>query len=130
MTRPTVFGVLWLAVGFVGAAMTMYELVTIASKPDVGFSGPFYEPSWWFTQALFPLFFIVAAAVGAGLLRNARWALRGLKVVAPLMLLYASAYTIFGGERAWWWALTGVAALAFAAWSVVFAFRGEKSVAI
>jgi len=130
MAPPTVFGALWLVAGLVGAAMTTYELVTIALKPDVGFSYPFYEPAWWYTQALFPLFFIAAAVVGVGLLRKASWALVGLRVVAPLMLLYATAYTIFGGERAWWWALIGLAALVFAAWSVAFAYGRRKEVAI
>jgi hypothetical protein len=130
MTRHTVFGTLWLAAGIVGAALNTYELITIALRPDVGFSAPFYEPSWWFTQALFPMFFIAAAVVGVALLCRTRWAVGGLKVLAPIMLIYATAYTIFGGERAWWWALIGLAALVFAAWSTVFAYGKRERLAI
>jgi hypothetical protein len=130
MGRHAVFGALWLAAGVVGAAITAYELIETALQPHVGFSAPFYEPSWWFTQALFPLFFIAGAAVGLALLRRARWAIGGLKIVAPIMLLYAATYTLFGGERAWWWALIGLVALVFAAWSVAFAYGKRRELAI
>jgi hypothetical protein len=43
------------------------------------------------------------------------------------MLLYTLAYTVFGGERAWWWAATGVALVVLATFSVFFAYAKRRA---
>jgi len=67
-------------------------------------------------------FFILACAfVGFGIMSGKRWALWGLKVLGPIALLYLAAYSIFGGERAWWVAMGMVVLTVIVGVSVYYA---------
>jgi cytochrome b subunit of formate dehydrogenase len=52
-----------------------------------------------------------------------RWALLGLKILAPIALLYLVAYSIFGGERALWIAIGVFALTVVVGMSVYYAYR-------
>ncbi len=127
MTRGKVLASLWVLLGFAGLVLTTYHLMTLAADPQYGFSSTIREPLWWFIQALFPTFFCVMVIAGFGVLFTRRWGLWAFRILAPLMLLYTLAYTIFGGERAWWLALIGLAWLAFAVVSTLFAYANRDA---
>jgi len=129
MRRDKVLGVIWIFLGGVGCAWTSYDLSNLAMDPQYGLSSSFYERSWWITQALFPVFFLTMVVAGWGALLKRRWALWAFRVLAPIMLVYTLAYTIFGGERAWWWALIGVASLVLAGFSTHFAYAKRERAA-
>lgn len=126
MASDKILGALWILLGTVGCAWTTIGLIVLAVDPRYGLSSTFYEPSWWVSQALFPVFFLAMLIAGSGVLLKRQWALWAFRVLAPIMLVYMLAYTIFGGERAWWWALIGVGLLVLAGFSTHFAYAKRK----
>ena len=125
LAHPKFIGYSWVILGIVAAPYDIWSLTTLALDPEYGYTSSFYEPSWWATQAVFPLVFVAAFFAGYGVLQRHSWGTSLLRVIAPLVFLYSLAYTIFGGERAWWYALLGVWGVVLGWISIKFAYRGH-----
>ena len=125
--RSTIIGGLWLLLGAVAAPWTTYDLWRVASDPEYGLSSTFYEPSFWVIQAVFPIFFVLVFGAGVGVLKNRRWGVLLLRVLAPVMLVYTAAYTLLDHDHYWWWGLFGLACLLLAGFSIAFAYASRAS---
>ena len=126
MLRDTTIGSLWLLLGAVAAPSTMRDLWRAASDPEYGLAASFHDdPSFWAVQALFPVFFLSAFVAGVGLLRQRRWAVILLRVLAPLMLTYTVAYTLLDDSHYWWWGVFGLGCLILAGVSVAMAYAAK-----
>ena len=89
-----VIGTIWALGGFAQFLVDTIELAKIATRSPYG--GSFYSPTWYVTQALFPIFFFLCSACGIGLLMNRRWGGTLAKCLVPIALLYLLAYLVFG----------------------------------
>ena len=117
-----VLGTLWLAFGVGLFFQTTIELWDIATRAEYGLRSGFFSQEWFIAQSMFPLFFAASAVTGAGILFGRRWSIVLLKFLSPILLIYSVAYSILGGERAWWVALLGLGGVALGIYSVRFAF--------
>ena len=125
MLRGTTIGSLWLLLGAVAAPWTMRDLWRAASDPEYGLAASFYDPSFWAVRTLFPVFFLSAFVAGIGLLKQRRWAVMLLRVLAPLMLTYTVAYTLLDDSHYWWWGAFGLGCLILAGFSVALAYAAK-----
>jgi hypothetical protein len=125
--RPEVWqrliGASWAIFGAGLFVLGAVDLVRLAADPQYGWRSTFYEPFWWYVQIGMELFILAGAVIGVGIIAGKRWALLGLKVLAPIALLYLVAYSIFGGERALWVAIGVFALTVVVGMSVYYAYR-------
>jgi uncharacterized membrane protein YdjX (TVP38/TMEM64 family) len=123
LERGRIIGGLWFLLGTVATLWTAYDFWRWVRDPEYGLSSGFHHASWWFAQALFPLFFLGAAIAGMGLLRRRRWAAALLRGLAPMVILYVAAYEVLG-DPDWKWGTVALGCLVLAGFSLPVVYAG------
>jgi hypothetical protein len=127
--RRLSIGIAWAAIGGALAVADVIDLWRIANDSKYGWRGGFFEPSFWASEIGIIFFLAAAAVVGGAVVARRRWGLIGMRVLAPVALIYGVAYDVAGDERAGWVSLLALALTGLVAVSVWYAFRSGSEFA-
>ena len=86
-----VLGTAWIIFGGVVSIYITIHLVQVYMRTN-------YDFIWYFTQSLFPLFGVLALVLGVGVLRKNIIAIKSIKYLSVLAILYFSAFILMGAH--------------------------------
>ena len=119
MTNHRVIGSVWALVFGAISCLLAANLLSLTRGEDA----QYYEPNWWLVQIAALTTLISCSIVGLGFVALTRWGVLGIRIVGPVVLLYLTAYGVFGGERPWWSNVAIFGLFLFVAYSIYLAIK-------